>query len=94
MSGLNLKILTPNGVSESVMCDSVHLNLSDDDSERGGGSYGIRQGHVKSMLLLSDGITTADKDGKRVLKAITGNGFAVVDKETVTVIVESCKAIE
>ncbi len=89
---LTLKIVTPSGALKPVCCDSVHLNVSDDAAGKGGGSYGIRQGHVRSVLLLSEGITTAHKNGEIVFSVKTGNGFAAVESNTVTVCVEKISA--
>lgn len=88
-----LEIITPKGITERVECDSVRLCLADDKNGRGGGSYGVRAGHTYSILLLAEGTTEAQKDGERVLTLKTGEGFATVDKDTVTVAVEYARPV-
>ncbi len=90
MNEISLKIVTPTGAFEPIACDSVHLNVGDDKLGKGGGSYGIRKGHVDSMLLLCSGTLTAFLGGKCIFTAETGSGFATVENNTVTVTVENC----
>ncbi len=89
MSELTLKIVTPSGALDKIVCDSIRLNVSDGKDGNGGGSYGIRQGHVRSVLLLSEGKITAYSNGEAIFSAHTGDGFAAVENDTVTVTVES-----
>lgn len=85
---MQLIISTPKGSLSPIECDSVHLNISDDAKEKNGGSYGIRKGHVKSLFALEKGNVTALLNGKIVYSATTTNGFATVDNNVVTVVVE------
>lgn len=83
-----LEIITPNGRLERMECDSVHLTLSDTRDGRGGGAFGIRRGHADCVLLLSDGATVAMSDGEEVLSVHTGDGFAVIESNVVSVVVD------
>lgn len=86
--GLILEIITPQGVEARVKCDSVQLTMADDENGRGKGSYGIRRGHTSCVLLLAQGTTTAQTAGREVFRANTAEGFATVDKNTVSVVVQ------
>ena len=89
MSELILNIVTPNGARDPIRCDSVHLTICDDLSGRGGGSYGVRAGHAKSLLSLDKGIIKAFLSGQNVLTGESGVGFATVERNTVTVVTET-----
>ena len=89
MGELILEIVTPNEKYGGLSCDSVHLTVSDGADGKGGGSYGIRKGHVKSLISLDKGKITAYLSGEKVLEAQCSQGFATVEKNTVTVITES-----
>ena len=75
---MQLIIATPKGSISPIECDSVHLNISDDTKGKNGGNYGIRKGHAKALFSLDKGNVTAT----------TPKGFATVDNDTVTVVVE------
>lgn len=92
--GVMLEIITPAGVVAGVECDSVHLQLADDQKGKGGGSYGIRSGHADAVLLLAEGITVGQADNREVLIAKTGKGFATVSGGAVSVIVDSGEVIK
>ena len=85
---LTLIIVTPAGAMQPVGCDSVHLTVCDDLQGKGGGSYGIRAGHTKTLLALEKGGLSAFAGGKNVLDGESGSGFATVDKDVVTAVVE------
>ena len=87
MSDLKLSVVTLAGTMEPIECDSVQLNVADNAEGKGGGSYGIHKGHIKSLFSLATGTLTALKNGETVLKAATGDGFATVQNDTVTVVV-------
>lgn len=89
MGEITLKIITPNGAFGPYSCDSVHLNLCDNQANSGGGSYGIRKGHETAVLALKDGIIKGFLGGKIVVCGNSSNGFAAVEKNTVTVAVKS-----
>lgn len=85
---MQLIIATPKGSLTPVECDSVHLNICDDANGKSGGNYGIRKGHVKALFSLEKGIVTALLNGETVYSATTTKGFATVDNDIVTVVVE------
>ena len=85
---MQLIIATPKGTLSSVECDSVHLNICDDKKGKNGGNYGIRKGHVKSLFSLEKGSVTAFLNGETVYSATTTKGFATVDNDIITVVVE------
>jgi len=84
-----LEVVTLSGTQPPLACDSVHLNVSDDLDGRGGGSYGIRQGHVNALISLQAGPLTAYQNGKVLLQAQAGDGFATVKDNKVTVVVDT-----
>lgn len=88
MSKLTLKIATPTGAREPILCDSIQLTISDDLSGRGGGSYGIRPGHAKALLTLDKGVIKAFLSEQNILTGKTGVGFVNVEQNTVAVVTE------
>lgn len=76
---------------EPVECDSIHLLLCDNNMGKGGGSIGIRQGHVKSLLSIEKGKVSAYLNGNEIFSCVTKGGFATVEHDTVTVVTEECK---
>lgn len=88
MGELTLNIVSPKGVYGPVHCDSVQLTVSDDLNGKGGGSYGIKRGHIESLLTLDKGLIKAFLDGKNILTASCDCGFATVRNNTVTAVVE------
>ena len=91
MNELTLKIVTPDKSAESVGCDSIQLTVSDNEKGRGGGSYGIKRGHVECLISLNEGTIRAFLKGKTVLWGKTEGGFATVKNNTVTAVVDSFK---
>lgn len=87
----DLKIITPQGGTKNIRCDSLHLTLADGNDGRDGGSFGIRKGHANSVLLLAEGVTVAIKDGEEVLRLRTGEGFATAEEDGVFVNVSWAK---
>ena len=85
---LTLKIVSKNGSLGPVSCDSVHLNLPDDTLGKGGGSMGIRPGHIKSLISLERGEVKAYLEGKEIFSCQTDVGFATVEDDVVTVVTE------
>ena len=94
MSELMLNIITPKGSHESVTCDSIHLTICDNADGNSGGSYGIRPGHTKSLLSLDKGSIQAYRSGEIVLTGKSGGGFATIDHDKVTVVVEEFEKIK
>ena len=93
MSRLTLKIVTPEGVNESVECDSVSLWMAPDSRGRGEGSIGIRRGHVDAVIALGNGKIEGRQNGKTVFSAETEGGFATVREDTVTVVTTRARLI-
>ena len=85
---LLLKVISVKGSAPAVECDSVHLNVREDSEGRMGGSMGIRQGHIKSLIALDKGAVVAYLDGKEVFSCVVSGGFATVDNDTVRVVTE------
>ena len=91
MSQLTLKVVTPTGTLPSITCDSVHLWVAEDQKGGRGGAYGIRKGHVASLLALQEGTASAYLANQTVFSATCGKGFATVQNDTVTLVVEWCE---
>lgn len=89
MTELTLNIVTPKCTYGPVSCDSIHLTIIDDVNGKGGGSYGIRKGHAKSVFSLGEGVIDAIQGGEVLLVGKSGCGFATVDENVVTVVVET-----
>ena len=89
MGVLTLKIVSHDKVREPISCDSVHLPVCDNAEGKGGGSYGIRPGHVHALFALEEGMIKAYVKGEEVLSARCGGGFATVEKDLVTVVIDS-----
>ncbi len=85
---LTLKIITPRGTLTELECDSVRLTVMDGEARKGGGSYGIRPGHLRSVYLLDSGDVVAFSGGSELERHTLNGGFATVDSDTVTVISE------
>lgn len=85
---MQLIIATPKGSIKPVECDSVRLTVCDNEKGKKGGSYGIRKGHVKALFSLSPGEVSAFLNNEKIFNAATSKGFATVDKDKVTVVVE------
>lgn len=89
MTELTLNIVTPKYTYGPFRCDSIHLSISDDAKGKGGGSCGIRKGHAKSLLSLEEGSMKAFHEGEIILIGKSGCGFATVDQDVVTAVVET-----
>lgn len=72
-----------------VECDSVRLCVRDGERGRGGGSAGIRPGHIKSLISLDKGRVEGFLNGERVISVAVSGGFAAVGDDLVTIIAES-----
>lgn len=88
---LTLRIVRPDHPVITAECDSVRLTLADDENGRGGGSYGVRYGHAKAVLLLGKGALSAYSGGELVMSAECSDGFARVEDNIVTVVTEKCE---
>ncbi len=81
--GVTLRIVTPTGAQPDVQCDSIRLNVAD---EQGGGLLGIRRGHAPSLIMLERGRVTAFRGGERISDTGVGGGVATVSNNVVTVL--------
>ena len=88
MSRLTLIVVTPEGNRQPLECDSVQITVADNENGKSGGSYGIRPGHIKALFALDSGTIKAVSGGSAVLTALSGPGFASVDNNTVTAVIE------
>ena len=88
---MQLIIATPKGSISPIECDSVHLNISDDSKGKNGGNYGIRKGHVKALFSLEEGNISALLKGETVFSTKVSDGFATVENDIITVVVEKCE---
>lgn len=93
MAELNLKIVTPQGETQEITCDSVHLTIADGSNGKGEGSYGIRPGHVKALISLAKGKISAFSSGDLIFSAECEEGFATVEKNKVTAVVENYNSV-
>lgn len=94
MDRLTLKIVTPGIKLDPIHCDSIHLTVHDDAKGKGGGSYGIRAGEIKTLFAVDEGPLTAYHEGNVIFSCILHNGFATVVDNVVTVAVEGAHDIK
>lgn len=80
---LTLTIVTPDGKLPDILCDSITLFVCDTEKGKGGGSYGIRKGHINSVIALGTGDVTAKADGKVIFKESFLGGIAQIKNNTV-----------
>ena len=80
---VRLRVVTPAGAVLDIRCDSVRLNAAD---EQGGGSLGIRHGHMPAMIVLERGRLTAFSEGEKIKDIGVGGGVATVSDDVVTVL--------
>lgn len=88
---MKLTVFTPHRQLPSLECDSVKLPVADSVSGKFSGSYGIRKGHSKTILSLSEGKITAGFNGQTVFSAECQGGFATVENDDVRVITDGIK---
>ena len=83
---LRFRLLSPEGEIFSCSCDAVDLTAKDGTSGSGGGSLGIRRGHLPAVAALEEGgglrVISA---GKAVFSCRVRGGFARIRREEVTV---------
>ena len=84
-----LTVVLPDKPPERVACDYVKLTVKDSLRGKNGGSYGIMSCHTPSVFLLEAGITEAFFNGESIWKRKTGDGFARVEENNITVVTES-----
>ena len=90
VNALTLKVITPRGEQASVSCDSVTVFARDGENNDGGGSVGIRRGHLPAVIALLDGCAVKASSGGAPVAAYTvSDAFAIVKDDVVTVVAES-----
>lgn len=82
---LTLTIVTPEKTFPDVRCDSILLTVKDNEKRQGGGSYGIKKGHAKALIATAPGYVSAKAGGEKIFFLHLGEGFAVVDKNHITI---------
>ena len=89
MNELTLLIVTPEGEQVRIQCGSVTLYARDNARGEGGGSIGIRKGHLPALISLKAGSAVkARTDGRDAVVGTVSGGFASVRNNTVTVAAE------
>ena len=92
-SDMRFRLLTPSKEVVSCSCDSVNLFAKDDRQGKGGGSVGIRRGHLPAVIALEEGgPVRVTLEGKTVFSARISGGFARVDSASVTVLTPEAEA--
>ena len=90
MKKLLLTVLTPSGCAAEAECSSVTLFARDNDAGEGGGSVGIRPGHLPAVIALApDSVVKGSSGGQTVVSVTVSRGFAEVRDDKVTVAAES-----
>jgi F0F1-type ATP synthase epsilon subunit len=90
MKTLTLTVLTPAGIATETECTSVTLFARDNGAGEGGGSVGIRPGHLPAVIALAPGSSVkCSSDGRLTLSVTVSGGFATVRDDKVTVVAES-----
>ena len=88
---LRLRILTPKGSVGGAYCDSVHLSVPDDENGAGGGSMGVRRGHMPAFVALNDDKVTAFSGGIPVFTAMVHGGVAEISDDVVTILTDAAE---
>ena len=87
MKFLTLVIITPEGEFARLECDSVTAFARDNEEGSGGGSFGIRPGHLPLLAALEKGSPIKpSKNGVPLPRYCTEGGFLNVRDDTVTVV--------
>lgn len=82
---LTLRILGVGGEELHFRCDSVRLTERDREDGHGGGSRGIRRGHVRALIALGAGPLRATLGDAVVFAQTYSGGLASVEDNVVTV---------
>lgn len=94
MNGLTLVILTPEGEACRLPCEAVTLFARDNEAGEGGGSVGIRRGHIPALIALEPGsIVKARAEGGSETRYKVSRGFAAVKDDIVTAAAETAERI-
>lgn len=85
---LHLEIVTPDGETADMRCESVTFVAKDGKDGKNGGSMGIRKGHVKTVAVLDKGKIKAFIGGKEILSLEVESGFLSVMNDEISVITD------
>lgn len=85
---LTLRVMQKTQPPQIVECDSIRLVAKDDANKKGGGSLGIRKGHVDALIALDKGKVCALLKGSEVFLMEIGGGVAHVSRDVVTIFAE------
>lgn len=86
-SRMELIILSPTGGARRIPCGAVNLTAMDNEAGEGGGSVGIRPGHMEALIALEPGsFVTAVRPGEEPVELKLPGGFAHVKNNAVTVL--------
>ncbi len=88
---MKFTLFTPHRQFPSLECDSVKLNIADSINGKFSGSYGIRKGHAKAILSLTEGEISVSLKGKEIFSVVCSEGFATVENDEVRVTVDGVK---
>lgn len=92
MNELTLIVITPEGRREGIPCDSVTFFVRDNERGEGGGSMGVRRGHIDAIAALEPGSAVrARSEGKEIASFRVSGGFASVKNNAVTVVAETAE---
>ncbi len=82
---IELYVVTPDGSLPVVCCDSVDFTVADNEKNKGGGRYTVKKGHVKSLMMLSDGELVARNDFQVIFSKKITSGIAQIKDNRVII---------
>ena len=82
---LLFKLITPDGLQKETDCESVTINISEDENGKNSGSYGIRKGHANAIFSLDDGEITVKNKDEIIYTVVVKGGFALMQDNVLTV---------
>ena len=86
---LSIRVVTPTGCETCPECDDVTLIAADNAEGLGGGSVGIRPGHIAAVIALApSSVVKASLNGRQVFQRTVTKGVAQVRGDVVTVITQ------
>ena len=92
--GLRFRLLTPEGEVFSCSCDAVDLTAKDNADRRGGGSLGVRRGHLPAVAALEEGgLLRVRAEDKTVFSCRVRGGFARIGRDEVEVLTPEASEI-
>lgn len=84
-AALTLRILDRSGGETRYSCDSVRLPEREEKPGVGGGTRGIRRGHICAVIALGEGVIHAALGSKPVAEYPISGGVASVEKNMITI---------